>query len=247
MRLAVPGEPQRHKRGLVALVLQEQLEPPVRQLFVRFKQLQHRPERRGVCLPADGHQPAVFVHPGRTARARAEQQRELTAQVTGFRIGAVIALEDRRREGGPQTFGEPAASLKTMQRRRIVPVAFGGFRQRLLLPGPAELAFPEGGEAGCILLVIQHSCQQRGQPLQELGIALPAPADMPEQPQAGEERNHLLGRKHHELDLIRLRSSKLRSIEGFFMPGEQHLLQLDAGYIIIPVINTVDQRVAILA
>lgn len=246
MRLAVSGEPQRHKRGLVALVLEEQLEPPVRQLIVRLKQLQHRPERRGVCLPADGHQPAVLVHTGCASPTCAEQQREFTAQITGLRLGAVIPLEDRRREGGLQPFSESAALLKTMQRGRIIPVCLGGFRQHLLCPGPAELAFTVGCEAGGVLPCLQHSSQQRGQPGQQLGIALPAPADMPEQPQVRKERQDLLGRQHHQLDLIGLRGAKLRAVEGFLMPGEQQLLELDTGHIIIPVIHTIDQRIPIL-
>ncbi|MNI27769.1 hypothetical protein D3C73_815220 [compost metagenome] len=109
MRLSVVREPQRHKRGFVALVLQQQLKPPEGRVPVRLQQLQHGTERRGVRLPADGHQPAVRVHPRGRQPAAAEQQREFAPQVARFGFRAVIPLEDRRREGGLQPFLESAA------------------------------------------------------------------------------------------------------------------------------------------
>ncbi|MNC13875.1 hypothetical protein D3C75_616350 [compost metagenome] len=63
---------------------------------------------------------------------------------------------------------------------------------------------------------------------------------MPEQPEIREERDHLLGRQDYQLHAIRVLQGQFRSIKRLFMPGEQLLLQLNTGNIVVPVVDGVD-------
>ncbi|MNO62226.1 hypothetical protein D3C76_528980 [compost metagenome] len=62
VRLAVIGEPDGNKRGFIALVLKDQLQPPRGFIPLRLQQLKCRPERRGVRLPANGDKPCSGIH-----------------------------------------------------------------------------------------------------------------------------------------------------------------------------------------
>ncbi|MNB79925.1 hypothetical protein D3C75_266750 [compost metagenome] len=245
VRLTALREPQRHKRGFVALVLQKEPEPPVRRLLIRLEQLQHRPERRSVRLPADRHQPALLIQAGRGCAA-AEQQRELAAQVAGFGFRAVIALEDRCREGGAQTRCKARPSGQSLQCSGESAISFGQLLHSLFVPMPLQLAFAISGEGWHIPLLCQQIRDGRSQLAQQGGITLPAPAYMSQQLLLREERDNLLSRQHDQIYAVCILQSQLGSVEGLFMPGEQELLQLDAGNIVIPVIDGIDQGIAVL-
>ncbi|MNI62920.1 hypothetical protein D3C73_1182580 [compost metagenome] len=121
----------------------------------------------------------------------------------------------------------------------------GQLLQSRCIPVPLELAFAVSGEARRIALVGQQHGEGRGQPGQQGGIAPPAPADMPEQPQVSEERKHLLGGQDDQFHAVRVLKGQLRAVEGLFMPGEQLLLQVHAGNIVVPVVDGIDQGIAV--
>ncbi|MNN77473.1 hypothetical protein D3C81_1939390 [compost metagenome] len=131
-------------------------------------------------------------------------------------------------------FSQPA------QRSCELVVPFGQQLEGLVVPVPLELAFAVSGEAWHILLLCKQPGDGRGQLGQQGGVALPAPAHMPEQPEIREERDHLLGRQDYQLHAIRVLQGQFRSIKRLFMPGEQLLLQLNTGNIVVPVVDGVD-------